>query len=252
MVLAYVEAFEMTRDRRYLQRARQTLDFVLSGWDDQRGGGIWWHEGHKDGSKNTCSNAPAAVACLLMARYQRPPRARESSAKAKRIVDWTNETLRLDDGLYADRIFVETGKRNTDKLTYNTALMIRAMLGLHQQTGDAAYLAQAERSAAASDWFLDKRTGAYRDPAKWSHLMVEADLELYRATHADHLLRRAMNNADHQYATWQKRRPDTLIENAAIARTLWLLADVQSPAGRQFWERVDRGGGAGQRNRAVK
>ena len=244
MVLDFIEAFEMTQDRRYLQRAEQTLAFVLSGWDDQRGGGIWWHERHKAGTKNTCVNAPAAVGCLLVARYQPPQRAEESVATAKRIIEWTNETLRNDNGLYGDGIFVESGKLNNDKLTYNTALMIRALLGLHRQTGDARYLEQAKRSAAASDWYLDKRTGAFRDPPKWSHLLVEADLELFRFTRDDHLLRRAIDNADHQYATWKQRRPDTLIENAAIARTLWLLADMQTPSARQFWERVDQAAAA--------
>ena len=146
------------------------------------GGGIWWHEGHKDGSKNACSNAPAAVACLAVARHARPGRAGRLVGEARRIVDWTVQTLELDDGLFADRAFVATGELNRDRLTYNTGLMIRAFLGLYRATGDAEYLGRAGRAAAASDWFLDARTHAYRDAVKWSHLLVEADLELYRAT----------------------------------------------------------------------
>ncbi|MFO1489929.1 MAG: glycoside hydrolase family 76 protein [Kiritimatiellia bacterium] len=53
MVITLLEAHELTRDNRYRARAEQALRFVLSGWDDQAGGGIWWHEGHKDGAKNT-------------------------------------------------------------------------------------------------------------------------------------------------------------------------------------------------------
>lgn len=239
MVLTYCEAFEMTHERKYLAGAQQTLDFVLSGWDDKLGGGIWWHETHKDGTKNTCVNAPAAVACLRIAKYLPPDRAKEYRAQARKIVNWTSQTFE-DNGLYSDRISVDTGRLHRAKLTYNTALMIRAFLGLYRETNDQEDLAHAQRCAAAADWFVDKKTNAYRDPPKWSHLLVEADLEMYRATHDDHLLRRAIQNADYEYASWKQSHPDTLIENASIARTLWLMADMQSDQGRKFWERMDR------------
>lgn len=227
IAIACVEAFELTNDRRYLDRAEATLRFVLSGWDDARGGGIWWHEGHKEGSKNTCANAPAAVACLRVAQHQSPERAAESIAMARRIVDWTVATLEDEDGLFADSIRVDTGRLNRDRLTYNTALMTRAFLGLWRATGEADYRRRAERSSAASRWFADGRTGVYRDSVKWSHLLVEADLEMYRATGDAELLRRATINADAQYAAWKAEPPAELIDNASIARTLWLLADAQ-------------------------
>jgi hypothetical protein len=61
MVIAFLEAYETDRDPRYLTRADETLRFVLSGWDGELGGGIWWHQGHKDGTKNACSNGPSAL-----------------------------------------------------------------------------------------------------------------------------------------------------------------------------------------------
>jgi rhamnogalacturonyl hydrolase YesR len=230
MVLTYVEAFEQTSQAKYLQRAQQTLDFVLSGCDERLGGGIWWHERHKDGTKNTCANAPAALGCLRIARHLPADQARDRVAMAKKLVDWTNRHLRTEDGLYADRIYVETAKVVNGKLTYNTGLMIRALYALHQATGDENYLAQARQSMQAADWFLDKTTHAYRDSVKWSHLLVEADLEMYRATKAQYLLERAANNADFQYATWKRKPPESLIDNASIARTLWLMADASRPA----------------------
>jgi hypothetical protein len=59
MVITFLEAYDLTKDKKYLNRADETLKFALSGWDEQMGGGIWWHEQHKSDSKNTCSNAPA-------------------------------------------------------------------------------------------------------------------------------------------------------------------------------------------------
>jgi len=238
MALSYTEAYELTRDPRYLNQAQRSLDFALSGWDDTAlGGGIWWHVSRK--SKNVCSNAPAAEACLRLACYVPPAKASELISMAKRIVGWTDKTFRDDRGLYSDSISTVTGKMDPAKLTYNTALMIRALLGLYRVTGDQAYFQEAIRSADSSDWFLDPRTHAYRDAVKWSHLMVEADVEIFRATGNAHYLKRAMDNADYEYAKWKQMPPNAVIDNASIARMLWLLADMQSAAGEKFWRQVD-------------
>lgn len=226
MVLTFLEAYDLTRNARYLTRADQALRFSLSGWDDQLGGGIWWHEQHKDGSKNTCSNAPAAVACLRMAEYRR----REQNIDwARRIVQWTNEHLQDSDGLFFDNKKVDSGKLNRDKLTYNTALMLRANLGLHRLTGEKRYRDEAKRIASACEWFVNRETGAYRDNVKFAHLQVEADLELHRELGDDKALNRAIRNGEVLYVRWVEARPADLIENASIARVLWLLAEHVPP-----------------------
>jgi hypothetical protein len=235
MVLTFLEAHEVTRDPKYLARAAETLKFVLSGWDNELGGGIWWHERHKDGTKNTCINAPAAVACLRMARFQQ---AEQNTAWATKLVAWTREHLQDRDGLFDDRQVVATGEVKRGKLTYNTALMIRALLGLHARTGKAEYLDEAKRIGRASDRFMGEQ--AYRDDVKWSHLMVEADLELYRVTQEPYLMERARKNGEHYDAVFRKTPPKEMMQAASIARLLWLLADTETPAGQTFWKRADQ------------
>ncbi len=180
LVITFLEAYETNRDPRYLTRAEETLKFVLSGWDEEIGGGIWWHQGHKDGTKNACANGPAAVGCLRLARF------READApalvdRARKIVAWTVGALQDDDGLFDDRKVVATGEVKRGKLTYNSALMLRAMLGLYRATGEKEYIEQARRIGKAGEWFLDEKTGVYRDAVRYAHFMVEADLELYRS-----------------------------------------------------------------------
>jgi uncharacterized protein YyaL (SSP411 family) len=239
MALTYCEAWELTHDPKYLQQAQRSLDFALSGWDDTvLSGGIWWHVSHK--SKNTCSNAPAAEACLRLACYSTPARAGQLIAMSKKIARWTDANFRDDDGLYADSVNTLTWKKNPVHLTYNTALMIRALLDLTRATGDESFSREAIQSAQAADWFLDPRTHAYHDALKWSHLMVEADLQTFRFTADPRYLHRAMDNADYEYAQFQKQPPASEIDNASIARTLWLLADLQSPSGQRFWRTVDQ------------
>ena len=66
MVLTFVEAYELTGERKYLYRAADAMRFVLSGWDEKLGGGIYWRENKT--SKNTCSNGPSATAALALAQ----------------------------------------------------------------------------------------------------------------------------------------------------------------------------------------
>ena len=244
MAITFAEAYVITGSPAVLARTRQTTDFVLSGWDDQLGGGIWWHEKHKGGGKNTCANGPGAVACLRMAQLL--PSASDDAhyrTAAVHIVDWTRAHLQNKDGLFGDNVVVDTGKVNHAALTYNTALMIRAELLLWRQTNTAAYKAEAEREAKAADGFVSKKTGGYRDAVKWSHLQVEADLDVARATAdkalADHCRRRARAAVDADYAAWQAKPSDHLIDVAALARELWLLNDADTPAGQAFWRRMD-------------
>jgi len=240
MVITLLEAYETNRNPRYLTRANQTLKFVLSGWDDQAGGGIWWHQAHKDGTKNACSNGPAAVGCLRLAKYHEGSAAATYVDQARKIVEWMVGKLQADDGLFGDRIVVATGEVKRGKLTYNSALMLRAMLGLYRATGEKKYLDQAKRIGKAADSFLDGYTGVYSDAVRYSHFMVEADLELYRTTKEEYLLARAKKNVDGFYDRWKAKPPDDMISNAAIARVLWLMAETETDAGRAFWRRADK------------
>lgn len=242
MVITFFEAYELTRNPKFRSRAEDTLEFVLSGWDEKfLGGGIWWHEAHekKAQCKNTCANGPSAVGCLLSAKHQ--PSAAKAQARvawARKIVDWTTSKLQLEDGLYADSLGFD-GKHNRDKLTYNAALMLRAYLGLHRAAKNPKDLEEAKRIGRAGEWFMGRETGAFRDAVKWSHLMVEADLELHRATGEAYLLERAAKNARYYYNGWKEKRPNDLIDAGSIARILWLMADATTDTGREFWKKSD-------------
>jgi hypothetical protein len=239
LVITFLEAYETNHNPRYLARADQTLRFVLSGWDDEGGGGIWWHQLHKDGTKNACSNGPAAVGCLRLAKF-RQDRAAALIDQARKIIDWMTAKLQASDGLVDDRIVVATDEVKRGKLTYNSALMLRALLGLYRATGEKEYLDRAKQIGKAANRFLDSKTGVYSDAVRYSHFMVEADLELHRATGEGYLLARAKRNADAFYDRWKGNHPDEMISNAAIARTLWLMAETETDAGKAFWQRVDK------------
>lgn len=179
IVLAMLEAHALARDAKYLDRAKATMRFVLSGEDDQRDGGVYWRENTRD-SKNTCSNAPAIVGCLLLHRATGDA---EYLVTAKRLFAWTQTHLQDDeDGLYFDHVNL-AGKIDRRKFTYNSAVMIRANCLFHDATGEVQYLADAERMAvsAVARW-IDGETGAIQDAGRFAHMLLEALQSVDRST----------------------------------------------------------------------
>lgn len=239
MVLTFLEAYEMTGESRYLKRAEETLEFVVSGWDEEAGGGIWWHERHVNDCKNTCVNAPAALGCFRLARLLKGEEAENWNKFGEKIAVWTVKTLQGSNSLFSDAIVVKTGKINYGQLTYNSGIMLRVFLSLHARTGERFYLDEALRMGQAADALLDSNTGVYRDPPKWTHLMVEADLELYRVTKNEKFLKRAIRTTDAHYDSWKESPSPNLITQASLARELWLLVDHRTEVGRTFWKEAD-------------
>lgn len=238
MVLTLAEAYQVTGLNSFIRRSYDTLIFVVSGWDETLGGGIWWHEGHKGNCKNTCINAPAAVGCLTLAKYRESRRPR-LIRKAEEIVAWTREHLQNEVGLYMDHIRADTGEVDRVTLTYNSALMLRAELMLYKATGDAGRLQEAVRIGRAAERLCHSGTLVFRDAPKWSHLMLEADLDLHRETGEQAFLERAEANGESYYQRWKDGEAFELIDLASIARGLWLLADGETAHGREFWKTMD-------------
>ena len=237
IVLGYTEAYQSTGDPKFLGLARATQNFVLSGWDDKLGGGIYWKIDRQ--SKNTCSNAPAAAAAL---RIDQAAGDKEQGAWGIKIKDWTDKTLQDKDGLYWDNINLK-GEIQKQKWTYNTALMIRTDVLLYQLRHTPADLAEARRVADAglAAW-TDPATGSLQkteDSPRFTHLFCEALLRLYDVTHdaryLDAVRRQATFGAKYAHdpsgGYWdhwttkphQANETKSLIENASAARLLWLL-----------------------------
>lgn len=142
----FADLYAATHDKKYLKRAEEIWRFVMSGCDDVMGGGVYWCE-QKKTSKNTCSNAPAAVFALKMYNATSGD---EYLMRGIQLYKWTRETL-MDpaDHIYFDNIGL-SGKIGKAKFSYNTGQMLQAAAMLYKITADRRYLTDAERMAEAS------------------------------------------------------------------------------------------------------
>lgn len=145
----YLEAYLNTKDEAYLAKAKEVFDFIISGWDDKLGGGVYWLEGHLY-QKPACSNGMATLAALKL--YQC------SGEKSyldwgKRFYNWMHDNLRNPNGIYYNDIKMD-GKVNEVYYTYNTGSMLEASVMLHGFTGDVIYLSEAKLLAANAYMFF--------------------------------------------------------------------------------------------------
>ncbi len=168
MVLQLVETYELLKDEKYLNWAKETLTYVLSGEDSKLGGGIYWKEAEK-GGKGTCSNAPSAAACLAVYKHTKDARL---LVTATRLYDWTKKQLQdPSDYLFWDAISVE-GRVDKTKWSYNTALMIRSAADLHVYTKNPMYVRDLVRMQTASSkrWMGE----GIKDEGRFAHLLMDA------------------------------------------------------------------------------
>ena len=235
VVLALCELYEVTGDASMLERAEKTYQFVMSGRDDKLGDGIYWQE-NKLESKNTCSNAPAITGALRLYQITRKP---EYLKDAQELYRWTCDKLQDKDGLFWDNIKLD-GKIDTNKFSYNSALMIRANTLLYQATGKDEYLKEARRIAQASKAKWVRADGSMDDTGRFAHLLLGSFLELGRVDHdpqwiemtkkvAVYLHDQVRDPNGHYPENWRTPQKTPLkeiplIDNASVARTYWELA----------------------------
>lgn len=142
--LDFIEAYRTLGDPAYLEKAKVTFDFAISGWSDDLDGGIYWRENDKS-TKNTCSNGPAAVLALKL--YQETGE-QQYLDWGIRILEWVKK-LQAPSGVYWDNV-AENGVIDFRTFTYNTGTIIHANALLYQITDEQSYLDEARAVADAS------------------------------------------------------------------------------------------------------
>lgn len=153
--LDFLESYHLTGKDDYLNRSKEIWTFLVSGCDDQLGGGMYWCEQKKE-SKNTCSNAPASVLGLKL--FQ----ATGDSLyfyKAKGLYEWTKKNLQDgNDYVFFDNIKLN-GRVDKAKFAYNTGQMLQAAALLYKLTKDENYLNEAQNIAKGGiNYFTESYT----------------------------------------------------------------------------------------------
>ena len=100
-----MDAYERTKQKSNLDLGKLIYDFMMTGYDNALGGGIYWKEGSMS-SKNTCSNGPGVLVAIQLYQATKDKSYLDAALK---IFNWTNAKLQAPSGLYWDNIRTKDG-----------------------------------------------------------------------------------------------------------------------------------------------
>lgn len=155
VAMELIDAYRLTNDQFYLDRAITITKFIMSGEDARMGGGLYWFEGVSANcySESNCIKAAntSAYAAFVTSELYKITHDDEYLAFAKRVYNWNYNTLRdPSDNLYWNSIHIGTGEINTAKWTYNAAMMILSGINLYEISGERTYLNHAIATARSA------------------------------------------------------------------------------------------------------
>lgn len=139
----YLTAYEQFGDEEYLNRAKEILEFLWTGYDDYQGGGIYWSKLFSDNGKSNkgvCTNGPSAISFLWMYKITGEEIYFE---RGKALYDWVNETLRDGKGIYF------AGVNDPWQPAYDQGTMLYATCLMYEITQDSEYMKLARKSVTA-------------------------------------------------------------------------------------------------------
>jgi len=228
IAIAYLDAYNRTGDKKYLDLSKEIYRFMLTGYDEISGGGLYWKEGDKT-TKNTCSNGPGILIALQLYKITKESQYLDT---AQMLYKWTNKHLLSPEGIYYDAVKLPGLKIDSATYTYNTGTMLQSNVLFYQVTGDKAYLHEARRIAKAA------RKHFYRDKKLPGHywfnaVMLRGFIELYQVDRNKKDLQFIIDDSERIWKEERdsnnllgKKKVKTLIDQAGMLEIYALLAQL--------------------------
>ncbi|HTI99472.1 MAG TPA: glycoside hydrolase family 76 protein [Dongiaceae bacterium] len=163
---AWIRAYDLTGDPRYLDMAKTIFSDIASGWSSTCNGGVWWSKANS--YKNAIPNELFLLVAIRL--HQRTP----GDGGPGSYLEWaTNEWAWFQaSGMINGLSLVNDGlngncqNNGQTTWTYNQGVIVAGLTELYRSTGDTNYLAQAEAIADAAVAYLSSAGKVLQEPCE--------------------------------------------------------------------------------------
>lgn len=157
--LAWIRAYDLTGEARYLMMAKSIFADMANGWDSHCDGGIWWRKDKR--YKNAVANELFLLVAIRLS--QRTPIGGGSDNYfewATREWNWFRNTGMINSqNLINDGLNRSCENNRQTTWTYNQGVILGGLTELYKSTGDTNYLREATAIADAAIATLNNGNG---------------------------------------------------------------------------------------------
>jgi len=210
--LKLFNAYKITGDSQYLQKAEEIMPFLYTGETDQCGGGIAWKENYitnPDNPDALIGMSSSGYSALLALKLYQETGKQEYYDFGTRVYQWLKNNLKnTARNIYWNDVKFSDCSINKDLYTYNTGVMMRVEIALYEITDNESHLQEAKDLArGAFNVFTNSYQGdpffPQRDP--WFNVkLFQGYLDLYKHDEsAEQYINVFIDNANH---AWENAR----------------------------------------------
>lgn len=163
--LAWIKAYDLTGEKRYLTMAKTIFNDMKKGWDSTCGGGMWW-------KKNRTYKNAITTQLFMTVAIRLHQRTVNDDGKgsyidwAKRSWQWFKQSGMINrDNLVNDGLNDRCRNNGQTTWTYNQGVILGGLVDLYQSTNDRTYLDEANKIAKAAIRYLSAQ-GVLREPCE--------------------------------------------------------------------------------------